>query len=140
MTNAHDDDLRGASYDARLARRLLAYVRPYVGLASGAVLLLCVDGVLQLAGPALTRWVVDVALPAGDVAGVQRAALLFVGVLLTQFALGFGDTVLTALLGQRVMRDLREAVFARLHDCPSRTSTASRWGASSPASRRTSRR
>ncbi len=118
MTNAHDDDLRGASYDARLARRLLAYVRPYVGLASGAVLLLCVDGVLQLAGPALTRWVVDVALPAGDVAGVQRAALLFVGVLLTQFALGFGDTVLTALLGQRVMRDLREAVFARLQRLP----------------------
>jgi ATP-binding cassette subfamily B protein len=114
----HDDEALGAAYDARLARRLLHYVRPYVPLAAAAVLLLCAAGTLQLVGPALTRWVVDVALPAHDLAGVRRAALLFVGALVAEFVCGYGETVLTALLGQRVMRDLRDALFAHLQRLP----------------------
>ena len=35
---AHDDDSVGRVYDARLARRLLQYVRPYRRLVVGAVL------------------------------------------------------------------------------------------------------
>src|SRR4051812_9859961 len=101
--SGHDDELLGAAYDGRLARRLLRYVQPYRPLAAAAVLLLCGAGALQLVGPAVTRWVVDDALPAHDLAGVRRAALLFVVALVAEFGFGYGETVLTALLGQRVM-------------------------------------
>ncbi|MDF1502073.1 ABC transporter ATP-binding protein [Roseisolibacter sp. H3M3-2] len=113
-----DDEVMGRVYDARLARRLLRYVRPYGGLVAAAVVLLCVEGGLQLVGPVLTRHVIDVALPAGDAAGVTRAALILAGTLVLQFVAGYGETVLTGLLGQRVMRDLRTELFARLQRLP----------------------
>jgi ATP-binding cassette subfamily B protein len=118
MTVSHDEEILGAAYDARLARRLLRYLRPYAGLASSAVLLLCIEGTLQLVGPALTRRVVDVAVPARDLAAVRNAALLYAAALVLQFGCSYGETVMTALLGQRVMRDLRDDLFAHLQRLP----------------------
>ena len=115
---AHDDETLGRVYDARLARRLLRYVRPYRRLVVGAVLLLCVEGGVQLVGPALTRQVIDVAIPAGDAGMVRTAAMLYALSLLLQFTAGYGETVLTGLLGQRVMRDLRTQLFGHLQRLP----------------------
>jgi ATP-binding cassette subfamily B protein len=95
-------------------RRLLAYVRPYWALVAGALVLLFTEGALQLVGPLLTRRVIDVALPARDLATVRASALLLALALLLQFACSYGETLLTSLLGQRVMRDLRRDIFARL--------------------------
>jgi ATP-binding cassette subfamily B protein len=118
MSPPPDDEVQGRLYDARLARRLLAYVRPYRGVVAGAVALLCVEGGLQLVGPALTRQVIDVALPAGDAGMVRTAAVLYGLSLVLQFAAGYGETVLTGVLGQRVMRDLRTQLFAHLQRLP----------------------
>ena len=117
-TPAPDDDALGAAYDARLMRRLLRYVRPHAALVVGAVLLLCIEGSTQLVGPALTRRVIDVAIPARDADMVRTAALLYVLTLAAQFAAGFGETVLTGLLGQRVMRTLRRELFEHLQRLP----------------------
>ncbi len=113
-TGIHEEDALGKVYDARLMRRLLVYVRPYRALVVGAIALLFIDGGVQLVGPLLTREVIDVAIPAGDIDGVRRAALLFGLALAVQFACSYGETVLTGLLGQNVMRDLRRDIFARL--------------------------
>ena len=113
-----DDDAIGTAYDARLARRLVAYVRPYRGLVVAALACIAVAAALQLATPLLTRWVIDVAWPARDATLVTQVALGFAGVLVLQFAAAYGDTLFTALLGQRVMRDLRGAVFAHLQRLP----------------------
>jgi ATP-binding cassette, subfamily B, multidrug efflux pump len=109
-----DDDIRGGGVDLHLARRLLVAVRPYWGLVLASLLVLFLDGLVQLAGPLLTRHVLDVAIPAGDAALIMRDALLFVGVLLLQFGAGYAETLLTAQLGQRVMRDLRGQVMAQV--------------------------
>src|ERR671914_597420 len=101
MTSAselhHDEEALGKAYDARLMRRLLRYLRPYRGLVSAALGLLMVSGVLQLVGPLLTRRIIDVALPAGDLGTVYRAAAIFFGALLVQFACEYGETILTSL-------------------------------------------
>ena len=110
----HEEDALGKVYDGRLMRRLLVYVRPYRGLVLGAVLFLFVDGALQLVGPLLTRRVIDVALPARDTGMVATAAVLFALSLVLQFVCTYAETMLTSLLGQRVMRDLRMEIFARL--------------------------
>jgi hypothetical protein len=39
MRNAHDETELGKLYDARIARRLLGYVRPYKGKIVAALLL-----------------------------------------------------------------------------------------------------
>ncbi|MGH7663248.1 MAG: ABC transporter ATP-binding protein [Gemmatimonadaceae bacterium] len=114
----HEEEALGKAYDGRLMRRLMGYVRPYGWLVAGALLLLFVDGALQLVGPLLTRRVIDVALPAGDLHTVYTAAVLFAAVLVLEFACSYGGTFLTSLLGQRVMRDLRMRIFAQLQRLP----------------------
>jgi ATP-binding cassette, subfamily B, multidrug efflux pump len=109
-----EDDVLGKAYDARLMRRLLVYVRPYGRIVAAALVLLFVDGLLQLVGPVLTRRVIDVAVPARDLGMVRDAALLFAATLVLQFGCSFGEAMLTGLLGQRVMRDLRVQIYAHL--------------------------
>ena len=114
MANAHDDDEIGKVYDHRLARRLVGYTRPYGWLVVAAVALLLVEGALQLVGPLLTRSVIDEAIPARDTAAVLRATLLFALSLAGSFVAQYGETLLTARLGQHVMHDLRTQLFAKL--------------------------
>ncbi|HET7631887.1 MAG TPA: ABC transporter ATP-binding protein [Gemmatimonadaceae bacterium] len=116
----HEEDAIGKAYDGRLMRRLMRYVRPYGWLVAVSLVLLMVDGALQLVGPVLTQRVIDVALPRHDVALATEAALLFAGSLVVGFGAQWGQTILTALLGQRVMRDLRNDIFAHLQRLPIR--------------------
>src|SRR5215210_382957 len=103
----HEEDAIGKAYDSRLMRRLLRYARPYGGLVLASLTLLMIEGLLQLVGPILTRRVIDLALPARDLVMVRQAALVFGASLIVSFVAAYGETLLTSLLGQRVMRDLR---------------------------------
>src|SRR6476661_5366547 len=114
----HEEDVVGKAYDARLMRRLSVYVRPYGGLVAAALSCLMLDGLMQLVGPLMTQRVIDVALPAQDGALVVRSAMLFAASLVIAFACQYGETVLTGLLGQRVMRDLRRDIFGHVQRLP----------------------
>src|SRR5215469_1299173 len=107
----HEEDALGKAYDGRLMRRLLAYAKPYWYLIVPAVVLLCSEGALQLVGPALTKRVIDVAIPRHDAHLILVASVLFVVSLVAQFGCSFGETMLTSLLDQPVMRDLRMHLF-----------------------------
>ena len=116
----HEEEALGRAYDARLMRRLLAYARPHRVLVGGALALLMLEGLLQLAGPLLTQLVIDVAIPARDTATAWRAAGWMVGALALAFVCAYGETILTALLGQRVMQQMRIDIFAHLQRLPVR--------------------
>ena len=109
--HASDEDSPGKRYDRRLVRRLLVYVAPHKPLVAAALSLLMVEGLLQLVGPLLTQRVIDVAVPARDAPMAMRSALLYAASLILAFACSYGETMLTAVLGQRVMRDLRFQLF-----------------------------
>jgi len=117
-TTTTDDDALGKAYDARLVRRLLAYVRPYRPLVVAALACIVIQSGMQLVGPLLTRWVIDRALPSRDVGLVVQVALMYAALLVAQFGAAFGETMTTSLLGQRVMRDLRRELFERLQRLP----------------------
>jgi ATP-binding cassette subfamily B multidrug efflux pump len=110
----HEDDRLGKAYDRKLMRRLLLYTRPYRKLMYGAFALLCVEGGIQVVGPLLTRRVIDVAVPTHNMRIVVISTALFFLALLTEFVTSYGQTWLTSLLGQRVMRDLRMEIFEHL--------------------------
>jgi ATP-binding cassette subfamily B protein len=113
-TQPHEDDVLGKAYDRKLMRRLLVYTRPYRGLMYGAFALLCVEGGVQVVGPLLTRRVIDVAVPAQNVGVVIVSTALLLLALIAEFVTSYGQTWLTSLLGQRVMRDLRMEIFEHL--------------------------
>ncbi len=69
-----EEESFGRSYDGRLMRRLLGYLRPYRRLAAGAVALIVLSSLLQLVGPLVTAIALDLyidpALPlAAETAG-----------------------------------------------------------------------
>ena len=113
-THAHEDDVLGKAYDRKLMSRLLVYARPYRALMYGAFALLCVEGGIQVVGPLLTRRVIDIAVPAHDLGIVTICTALFFVALVVEFVTSYGQTWLTSLLGQRVMRDLRMEIFRHL--------------------------
>jgi len=113
-TQTHEDDILGKAYDSKLMRRLLVYTRPYRALMYGAFALLCVEGGVQVVGPLLTRRVIDVAVPARDMHIVATCTAFLLLALVAEFVTSYGQTWLTSLLGQRVMRDLRMEIFDHL--------------------------
>ncbi|MEO7085746.1 MAG: ABC transporter ATP-binding protein [Gemmatimonadaceae bacterium] len=113
-----EDEVVGKAYDARLVRRLSVYVRPYGWLVVSALGCLMLDGLMQLVGPVMTERVIDKALPNHDNALVVRSATLFAASLVVGFFCQYGETILTSLLGQRVMRDLRRDIFGHVQRLP----------------------
>ncbi len=115
MTAAyHEEEALGKPIDARLLVRLLRYLRPYIGITTTAILMLLALAVLELAGPYLTKVAIDRAIPARDLHLIALLGGAMAIALVAQFALEYGQTVLTAYIGQRVMVDLRQAIFRKL--------------------------
>lgn len=117
-TISHEEDALSKAFDARLARRLLALVRPYRGRVAGALGLLLSVGALQLVGPMMTRRVIDVAIPAKDSGLIVQSTVILLVALVAQVIGAYLETVVTGTLGQRVMHDLRRQVFAQLQRLP----------------------
>jgi ATP-binding cassette subfamily B multidrug efflux pump len=108
------DEADDKSYDSRLLRRLLVYLKPYRWLTVFAVVLLLIGAALALVGPLLTQRALDVAIPARDTGLLGTLAVLFLSALLLEFVVEYGQTLLTTYLGQRVMYDLRMEIFDHL--------------------------
>src|SRR5262245_19378167 len=111
---AHDEDVIGKAYDSRLMRRLLTYLTPYRAQVAGAIAAIVANAVLQLAPPYLTKTVIDQAIPARDLSGLGVIAALYLGAIVLSFLLEFTQTWTMQMIGQRVMFDLRMAVFGHL--------------------------
>jgi ATP-binding cassette, subfamily B, multidrug efflux pump len=139
-TDVRAEESLGKAYDARLMRRLLAYLRPYRGLALGALGLMVVSSVGQLFGPVATAvafdlylapatgasgrrsgvsehvaaWLDGLGLHPTPIQGLTWIAVAWVAVLALTFVALWSQGYLLQTMGQRVLADLREDVFARL--------------------------
>jgi ATP-binding cassette, subfamily B, multidrug efflux pump len=112
--SVHDDEILGKAYDARLMRRLLQYLRPYwrqVGVALGAIL---VGSAASLAQPYLIKVAIDRYIAAGRLDGLDRIALLYLAILVAAFAAEYVQTWSMQFTGQRIMFDLRMAIYSHL--------------------------
>jgi ATP-binding cassette subfamily B protein len=109
MSSPHDDDpVFGKAYDARLARRLGRYLRPHAGLAAGSVALTGLVALLGAAPPALLGYAVESGVVRRDGGALALAAGLYVAAEGARFGALYAQQLAIALLGQRVMLDLRD--------------------------------
>ena len=118
QTHQQDEEALGKAYDARLMRRLLAYLGPYRRRVLAAVLMLLGAAIVELVGPLLTRLVIDRAIPQRDPDLLLLLAAAYLATLLFGFLLEYGQLLLTTWLGQHVMYDLRRQIFAHLQRLP----------------------
>ncbi len=115
MTRPEDhDEILGKAYDARLMGRLWAVTRPHKKLVLISLVLFPLTAAAELLQPYLVKVAIDHHILAGDWDGLAQIAGLFLVTLVALYALRAAQAYVTQLTGQRVMRDLRQALFAHL--------------------------
>lgn len=101
--------------DWALFKRILFYLKPYRLLVGIAIFFLFAVSILGLAGPYFTKVVIDDYIKVSRLQGLDRVALMYLGILALAFVCQFCQTYLMQLIGQKVMYDMRTQVFAHLH-------------------------
>jgi ATP-binding cassette subfamily B protein len=115
MSAAAPADEEKKNLDWGLTKRLLLRARPQwnqMGLA--ALLLLLMTLGEQAARPLLVKHMLDFALK-GDRVGALRYSGLFTGTVLAVFLLQVAQSIQTKRLGQDLMLELRQDLFAKIH-------------------------
>jgi ATP-binding cassette subfamily B protein len=110
----HDDEVGLRRADARLLRRLGAYLVPQRGAFTVALFLFPAATALNLAQPWLVKVAIDEHLAPGRLEGLWVVATLFAGVMLAEYAARFAQVYLMQRVGQRALADLRRSVFAHV--------------------------
>ncbi|MDQ3819648.1 MAG: ABC transporter ATP-binding protein/permease [Acidobacteriota bacterium] len=115
----HEEEAIGKTYDFKVARRLLRYLRPYVRALVPALVLTLVLNLLGILQPMFTKWAIDwhiipAQTDASHLAGLKWLALAFLAVKLAQFVFSYFQEVLLNSVGQRVMYDLRSELYKKL--------------------------
>ncbi len=114
----HDETLLGRADDIRMLRRFWVFVRPYRGLfALSALLLPCISALL-IVQPWLLKVAVDEHVTKGDITGLPRIAFFFTAAVFGEFVCLYLQYWLTMLVSQRVLADLRVALFRHLERLP----------------------
>jgi ATP-binding cassette subfamily B multidrug efflux pump len=112
--STQDDDILGKAYDARLMRRLLEYLRPYWRQVAIAFVTIIVSAVASLVQPYLIKVAIDRYITQREIAGLDGLAALYLIVLVASFAAEYVQTWTLQLTGQRIMYDLRMAIYRHL--------------------------
>jgi ATP-binding cassette, subfamily B, bacterial MsbA len=96
-------------------RRVLAFARPYRWRLAGALALTLLASIVWLVVPLGLRALLDAVFEAGDRALLDRLALGLLGLFLLQALLNFVGGYGLEWTGERVVADLRHALYQHLH-------------------------
>lgn len=107
-----DDEILGKAYDARLMKRLLKYVRPYLKYVILAIILNILAAALGPLRPYLTKVAIDTYIAKGMWVELTWISVGLFGTLMLQTVIQYLLTYYTQYLGQRTILDLRMELFA----------------------------
>ncbi|MCC6329837.1 MAG: ABC transporter ATP-binding protein [Acidobacteria bacterium] len=110
----HEEEKIGKTYDLRVVKRLLRYLRPYWKLVAVALTLTLITNVLVSLQPYFTKVAVDDFILPKQTDGIWIFAFAFFGLFLFRFLFSYIQEILLNMVGQRVMFDLRTEIFTKL--------------------------
>ena len=111
--SGEEDDL-GKIYDRVLMKRLYAYLKPYRLQVVFILFLNLGSTCAQLAGPLLMQIGIDQYIKLGVPDGLSRLALYMLLAMLADFVFSYFEEYRLQMLGQRVMYDMRMAIFSHI--------------------------
>lgn len=115
-SNPEHDKLVKLTWDS--VRRLLKLAAPYkaqIGLATALMLL---SSLTNLSLPLIMRFAVDRVSASQSVSDLNRYAILIIGIILVGAFFGYVQYVLIATTGNRIVREMRLALFSHLERLP----------------------
>ena len=110
----HEEEAIGKTYDLRVTKRLLRYLRPYWHIVLIALIMTLALNVLGSLQPWFTKLAVDDFIVPGVIDGLGLFSLIFFSVFLFRFIFSYLQEVLLNIVGQRVMFDLRTEIYTKL--------------------------
>src|SRR5438552_2194331 len=126
---------RGADYEpvppgrrGRTLRRIVAFFRPYRGRVAIVVVAILATSLLGLINPYLLKLLIDDALPSKDFGRLNLYVGLMIVLPIVTGLIGIGQSYLNNAIGQRVMKDLRAALYSHLQRMPLRFFTETKTG------------
>ncbi len=102
------------SFDPRIARRLVEFIRPYNWRVIIALLFMGGASAASVAGPYFVKVAIDSGLAVKNLDVLRQTVLIFVLVSLVQWVCTYYRVRHMAIVGQAVIYDLRKALFAHL--------------------------
>lgn len=110
-----EDEVLGKAFDARITRRLLSYVRPYVKQMVLGILLMGVVALADLAGPYLAKQAIDNGIIKRDLGYLTQIVLLYLGVMLVSWGARYAQIVVLTWMGQQTIYSIRQEMFEHVH-------------------------
>jgi ATP-binding cassette subfamily B protein len=110
----YDESKGHARVDRALLGRVLAYARPYWALVAAMLAVIAVDSLVGLIPPLLYRELIDQVLPNRDLGRLNLLALAMVGIPLVSGLLGVAQRYLGSRVGEGIIFDLRQGLYAHL--------------------------
>jgi ATP-binding cassette, subfamily B, multidrug efflux pump len=127
MADFREEEKLGKALDAKLTRRLIAYMRPYKYQVYFALFLTIIVTPLEAAPPilfesGLDRYITPVinhkiSLAAGF-HGINLIAFLFLSALVISFTVQYVQVRVMQNVGQKTMYDMRKEIFGHLQNLP----------------------
>ncbi len=124
----YDEERDRPEISRALLRRVATYARPYWARAVLLVALIVVTSLLGLVPPLLYRDLLDKALPNRDIVRLNLLALGVIGIPVLVGLIGVAERYLSAGIGEGIICDLRQALFAHMQRMSLRFFTNTRTG------------
>ncbi|HSQ27004.1 MAG TPA: ABC transporter transmembrane domain-containing protein [Anaerolineales bacterium] len=109
-------------------RRLFGYLRPYRARMALAILALILGSALGLLFPWIMQNLVDSVLTQGNLAELDRIAILLLGAFLLRSVFYYFQGISLSFVGERIVADLRSELYQQLHRLSLRFYTERRVG------------
>jgi ATP-binding cassette, subfamily B, multidrug efflux pump len=104
----------GNIIDFSVLRRLMKFVKPYLGRFYLLVLLTILIGVLSPLRPLLVQWTLDKQVATGDYEGMVWMIVFLIGLLVLQSVVQYVHTYMSGWMGQQIIRDIRTKLYEHL--------------------------
>jgi ATP-binding cassette subfamily B protein len=109
-------------------RRILRFFKPYRPQIAVVLFAILLTSFIGLINPYLLKLLIDEAIPKRDFGLLNLFVGLMIALPIVSGLIGVGQSYLNNLIGQRVMQDLRSALYSHLQAMPLRFFTETRTG------------
>ena len=114
VTQFHEEEAIGKTYDFQVARRLLRYLKPYVRLLIFALLLTLALNLLGILQPKFTQYSIDWYILPKRFIGLGWLVALYFTTQLLRLVFSYFQAIFLNSIGQYVMFDMRKELYDKL--------------------------
>lgn len=109
-----EDEDAGRAFDLRIIWRLLAFLKPHWRSMTVAFVMMVISSGLSLATPYLIKVAIDQHIIEGDLAGLDRIAVLTAAAFITLYFSSALQQYLLSKIGQQVLAEMRQQLVSHL--------------------------